>query len=90
MRQAHDNQEGAVKRPAAEEPPRGPHVTSSGPQRVGQDGAVRRGRGSSAEEEAQLPWTRRRSGASWGDIDRSVVLWEVSASFHDTPRVGRS
>lgn len=27
---------------------------------------MRRGRGSSAEEKAQLPWTRCRSGASWG------------------------
>jgi hypothetical protein len=30
-----------------------------------EDGAVRRGGGISAEEEAQLAWTRRRSGASW-------------------------
>jgi hypothetical protein len=31
-----------------------------------EDGAVRRGGGSSAEEEAQLPRTRRWRGASWG------------------------
>jgi len=53
-------------------PPRGTPAwsardTPSGPNRPPKDGAVRRGGGISAEEEAQLPWTRRGSGASsWG------------------------